>query len=186
MEEVEHIIEVLESTKKALVANNALELKELSDQTIHSASVVQDAGSTTLAVLIYVLSKLIERKNNYKIKSWNKFVKKFNGFISLSILAVKENNQEKYENYLENARNSMATISVNLKPYIQEVIRKASINKASKIYEHGISMEQTAKLLGITQWELSEYTGQKNMTNYHKDLTLDVRKRALMALEFFS
>ena len=43
-----------------------------------------------------------------------------------------------------------------LKEYIQEVFRKAYINKASRIYEHGISRAETAGLLGVTQWELAE------------------------------
>jgi predicted transcriptional regulator len=73
-----------------------------------------------------------------------------------------------------------------MKPYIQEVLRKASINKASKIYEHGISLGQTAQLLGITQWELSEYSGQTNVSDNDYNKTLDIKKRAKMALEFFS
>ena len=65
-------------------------------------------------------------------------------------------------------------------------MHKASVNKASKIYEHGISMGRTAKMLGITQWELSEYTGQKNVPDNPYNETFDVRKRAEMAMEFFS
>ena len=72
-----------------------------------------------------------------------------------------------------------------MKPYINEVLRKASINKASRIHEHGISLGQTAKLLGITQWELSEYIGRKEITDRRYSQTINTKIRAKMAMEFF-
>jgi hypothetical protein len=186
MEEAEHVKEVLESTKKGLLTADPALLRELSNQTIHCASTIQDPGSITIAVLVYALSKLIERRDHLKIKGWDRFVKRFNLFLDLAVKSVKENNEEKYNSYLMAARKSLSTISVSLNHYIEEVMRKASINKASKIYEHGISLGQTAKILGITQWELSEYTGQLNIPDTHYGRTLDIKARAQMALEFFS
>ncbi len=186
MEEAEHILEVLEATKEGIRDFDAIRLRELSNQTIHSASIYQDSGSITLAVIIYTLSKLIERSDYKKIKSWSAFTKKLNSYFDLAILALREDKHEKYEAYLQNIGKSLSGVSPNLKSYIQDVLRKSSISKASKIYEHGISMGQTAKLLGITQWELSEYTGQKSIPDIEYNISLDVKKRAKMALEFFS
>jgi hypothetical protein len=186
MEEVEHVISILEESKKALSKEDAAKLRELSNQTVHSASVFQDAGSITLAVIIYSLGKIIERQDYRKIKRWSESVKKINAMLDISIATLKNKQFDKYPIYLEKTRKVLTSISINLKPYIQEVLRKASINKASKIYEHGISMGQTAQMLGITQWELSEYSGQKESRDREYTTTLDVKKRALMALEFFS
>jgi len=185
MEEVVHVIQVLEAMQESLNKNDANRLRELSNQTIHCASTVQDAGSITLAVIIYTLSKLIERGDNRKIREWSKFQKKFLGLLTLALKSVKEGDFDYYERYLHEARKSLTALSVNLKPYIQEVMRKASINKASRIYEHGISMGHTAQLLGITQWELAEYTGQKVVTEPYGE-TIDIKKRAGMAMEFLS
>jgi hypothetical protein len=184
-EEVLHTIQVLESTKGALLNEDAVSLRNLSDQTIHSACAIQDPGSLTIAVLVYSLSKIIERRDSTRIRSWNDFVKRFNSFLDLAIKALKDNKPDKYESYLVMARNSLSSISINLKPYIQEVFRKASINKASKLYEHGLSLGKTSSLLGITQWELADYTGQRDHTDNIFN-TFDVKKRAKMALEFFS
>ena len=184
--EAGHIIEVLDSTLVALKDEDAAKLKALSNETIHNASVYQDPGNISVAVLVYALSKLIERSDFKQIKNWNKFIKKINLFFSLAISALKQDNFNKYEDYLAQARKSINSISINLKPYIEEVLRKASINKASKIYEHGISLGQTAKILGITQWELSEYAGQTRAPDISYDITLDVQKRAKLAMEFFS
>ena len=186
MEDVDHVISILKETQIAIINKDSSKLQSISNQTVHSASMFQDAGSVTLAVLVYTVSKVIERGDYKKIPNWELFVKRFNSFMGLAILALKENKYEKYPIYLEDARKALTTISINLKQYIQEVLRKASINKASKIYEHGISMGQTAKMLGLTQWELSEYAGQKNMQENFYSKTLDVKKRVQMAVDFFS
>jgi len=184
--EAKHIIEVLQLTLDAIKEKDADRLRELSNQTIHNISVYQDPGNISVAVLVYTLSKLIERKDYERIKNWDKFTKKINMFFSLAISALEKDNFNKYEEYLQSARKSTNSISINLKPYIQEVLRKASINKASKIYEHGISLGRTAQILGVTEWELSEYTGQTKIPDIKYGITLDVEKRAKMALEFFS
>lgn len=186
MEEIPHLIEVIQGAKNGLVKKDAFKLKDLSNQTVHQATAHGDEGCITLAVLIYALSKLIERKDYERIKNWDRFVKKISGFFDLACTALKEEKEDKYNSYLEMSRKTLTSISVNLKPYIQEVMRKAAINKASKIYEHGISMEATAKMLGITQWELSEYTGQKQIPDNPYNEIIDIKKRAQMALEFFS
>lgn len=186
MEEVKHLIEVLEKTKEAIKNEDVLKLNDLSNETLHSASTYQDTGSITIAVIVYALSKLIERKNTLKIKNWKIFINKITSQFSLAITALKEEKIDKYQKYMEMARKSITSTSLNIKPYIQEVLRKASINKASKIYEHGISLGQTANILGITQWELSEYAGQTKVADVRYNQTIDVQKRAKRALEFFA
>ncbi|MBI2632308.1 hypothetical protein HYW75_04860 [Candidatus Pacearchaeota archaeon] len=186
MEEPEHIREVITVTQKSLTSNDALRLNQLSNQTIHSASCLQDPASITLAVIIYTLSKLIERKDFDRIKNWSKFVKKMNSFLNLAVKATEKRNYDLYESYIERARKLFDTLSIKLKPYIEEVLRKSSINKAGKIYEHGISLGQTAKILGITQWELFEYAGQREKLAPTKIKTLDVIKRVKMAMDFLS
>jgi len=84
-----------------------------------------------------------------------------------------------------NARKAIVSASPNLKNYIEEILKKSSINRANKLYEHGISLGQTAKLLGLTQWEISEYAGQSKTDEYVSSL-LSAKQRAKMAMEFFS
>jgi hypothetical protein len=185
-EEVIHRISVLDQVKSALLNKDALSLKDLSNQTIHCASSIQDSGSITIAVLVYALSKIIERDDYQKIKSWDIFVKKFNSFLDLAISALEKNNFEAQERHLLKARQTLELVAHNIHSYVAEVLRKAAINKGSKLYEHGLSLEQTAKLLGITQWELSEYTGQKDVAEVKYNKTLNTKERAKMALDFFS
>jgi len=183
--ECEHAISVLQTTKKALMEKDSLLLNDLSNNMIHSSCSYQDAGSITAAVLIYALSKLMARGDYRKIKNWDLFVKKLNSILDLAILALGEYNSEAYAQHMLRARKALESVSHSLKPYIEEVLRKASINKGGKLYEHGLSAEQTAKLLGITQWELSEYTGQKGGSEINLNRTMSEKRRAQMAFDFF-
>jgi hypothetical protein len=182
-EEINHIIEVIEKSKTALKEENPLELKELSNQIIHSTSVYQTEGLIAISVILYSLSKLIERKEHLSLKDWSTFIEKTNSSLNDAITSLKEDNQKEFEDGLIAIRSSIEKITI--KPFVHEVLRNAAINKASRLYEHGLSLEQTAKLLGISQWELSEYTGQTGIPDVKYASTLDIKKRAKTALEFF-
>jgi len=46
-------------------------------------------------------------------------------------------------------------------------------------------METTAKLLGITVWELAEYAGQTGISDVNLNITLPIKKRIRIAEEIF-
>lgn len=182
MKEKENVIRILKESKLAIEKKDVVKLKELSDQTIHTASTTQDPDNVAIAVIVYSLSKIIERQNS--LEKCKKFCKEVVFSIEGLLSALKTNDQNKIKIYLEKLRNSLNKAG-NVKSYIQDVFRKAAINKASKIYEHGISMEQTAKLLGITVWELAGYAGQKVDSSTEQSKTTDVKKRIKIAMEIF-
>ncbi|MBI3334534.1 hypothetical protein HYZ97_03540 [Candidatus Pacearchaeota archaeon] len=184
--EPEHVSSVLKEARKALLSQDAVKLRELSNQIIHSTTCSQDASHIAAVVLIYAVGKVIERQDYQRIKNWDSFAKRFAGFLELAAQAMQDNNPEAFERHITSARTAFSSISISLKPYIEEVLKKASLNKAGKIYEHGISLGQTAQMLGITQWELAEYAGQAKSEDAKYNTSLNVKKRAEMALEFFS
>jgi len=186
MQERENILRILIETKEALKNNDSFKLKELSNQTIHTASMDQDSDNITVAVLVYALSKIIERKEYQSMKNWEEFYNSISSQIDLAINAIRKKDDKKLRELVESTRAKLEKYSGSLKFYIQDVFRKAQINKASKIYEHGISMEKTAKLLGITMFELASYAGQKpEIANAPLNQTLDVKSRIKTAMEMF-
>jgi hypothetical protein len=186
MKEVEHVISILEGVKTAVVKEDINKLNELSDQTIHTASITQDADNIAIAVIVYSLSKIIQRKKYQNYLGWENFTKSYTLAIENLILALKKNDEMKMKSSLENFRKAISKLSKDLKRYIQDVFRKAQINKASKIYEHGISMEQTARLLGITVWELANYAGQKGEITEQKEIrTISEKERIKLVMEMF-
>ncbi|MEN7982052.1 MAG: hypothetical protein ABFQ65_01235 [Nanoarchaeota archaeon] len=185
MENGDNILRILEETKLALENKDVVKLKELSNQTIHTASVKQDSINIAIAVVVYSLSKILERVNYKKYSDWDKLYKSIVFAIEGSIIAAKSKDEYKLKQKLEMIRKSVGKLSGNLKKYIEDVFRRASISKASRIYEHGISMEKTAKLLGITMYELAEYAGKTGISNMPEGKTTDVKSRIKLVESFF-
>ncbi len=180
-----HIIQVLKESKEAINKKDSLKLKELSNQTIHCAASNQDSGSVSIAVIIYALSKIIEREDYKKIKNWAKLSRKILSCLELASKATEQDNLEAFEKYIVLIRKTISTASPSMKNYLDEILKKAEINKAGKFYEHGLSLGKTAELLGISQWEVSEYTGQSR-TNDYTASPLSVRERVKLTMEFLS
>lgn len=185
MIEKEHILNILKDVKKAVKEKEIIKLKELSNKTIHSSSIDQDPENITLAVIIYSLSKIIERTNYSEYKNWRGFFEKFMEHIDNSISYLEKDDVVKFAEELEKIRTDVSELTGDLKKNIQDVFKKASINKASKIYEHGISMEKTSKLLGISLFELAEYAGQTGISDINLNITMPVKKRIKLAMDFF-
>lgn len=185
MQEKENVLRILQEAKAAIRDNNSLRLKELSNQTIHTASIAQDPDNIAVAVAVYSLSKIVERKEYQTFEGWKDFYKTVNLAVDNSINAIKKNDDKKLTESLMLIQKTISKLSGKLKNYIQDVLRKAQINKASKIYEHGISMEKTASLLGITMFELASYVGQKPDGNMSLSKTIDVKSRIKTAEEMF-
>ena len=62
MQEKENVIDILEKTKSAVEREDILLLKDLSNRTIHTASIYADSDNIAVAVAVYSLSKILERK----------------------------------------------------------------------------------------------------------------------------
>ncbi len=185
MQEKENVLRILQEARTAVKEDNSIKLKELSNQTIHTASITQDADNIAVAVAVYSLSKIVERREYRNFPGWKDFYKTVMLCIDDSINAIKKNDDKKLKDSLMLIRKSVSKLSGKLKSYIQDVFRKAEINKASKIYEHGISMEKTASLLGITMFELASYAGQKPDGEAPLSKTIEVKSRIKTAMDMF-
>ena len=183
--EKENVLDILLKAKKALKEKDILTLKDLSNRTVHSASIYQDTDSITIAVLIYALAKTVERTKYQTYREWPFFEKNFLENIDKAIADLGNNLLEPFRQDLLQIRNAIDKISGHFHIYIEEVFRKAMINKASRLYEHGISLAQTASLLGITQFELAEYAGKTGISDVDLSITLDIKTRIKNALELF-
>jgi len=185
LEEVENILVILEQAKKAIQKEEIVEIKDLSNQTIHTASIYQDPDNISLAVVLYALSKILERSNYRDYKEWPKFQKFYEESIERAILALKRKDLDLYREQIDNIREYEKKLSGNFKEHLEEVFRKAQINKASRLYEHGVSLEKTAKILGVTLWELNNYVGKTGIADVNLAYTMDIEDRIKIAQEIF-
>jgi len=154
------ILNVLRQTVEYVKKGETYKLRDLSDHVIKNATIFQDHHSISIAVTIYSLSKI------YKGKVDNVVVKHLNN--SISYLEVGDVNG--YENEIKLIIKDISKKSEETKFYIEEVLERSQIKKASKMYEHGISMGQVAESLGISVWDLMDYIGKTRIpdANGHK------------------
>jgi len=155
MEEVvrQDILSVLAQAEKYILESKISDLKELSNHTIHNCSIFQDHDSIIIAVLIYSLSKVMEKTNG----EFSSRVLKSISYARNNLMLKKE---EEYRSEIQKLMDYISKTDSMTRKYIQEVIQQAMVKKGGRIYEHGISMARTASILGITPWELMAYVGQ--------------------------
>ena len=135
------------------------DLRELSNHTIHNASIFQDEDSISIAVLVYSLSKVMERKEG-----------KMNYGAILSLLKdakkrLEQNRIDEYRRTIRKLFDFISGLDSKLKLYIEEVINQAQIKKGTRIYAHGISLARASEIMGISQWELMGYIGKTHLTD---------------------
>lgn len=183
--ERKNVLVILRNTRKALKTDDALLLREMSNRTIHSASITKDPTGLVIAVTVYTLSKIISRKDYRQHKGWKAFFSRVSKDVNKAIEHIEKNKIKAFHKDMEDIRQAVGDLSGRLKVYIKDVFRMAQINKASRLYEHGISRAETSRLLGITQWELAEYVGITGIADVTLSLTMPIKERIKFTRSLF-
>ena len=173
------VLQDLVQIMKSKEVGNISQVKTLSNHLIHNASVFQDENSISLAILIYSLSKIMERKQN------NLDFKKIAAMLNSCVSSLKANDDENLRKSIKNMLDFIRTIDAKLKLYINEVINQAEIKKGCKLCEHGISVARASQVLGISRWELMHYLGQTTLIDQFSE-PINVAQRLKFARSLFS
>lgn len=180
------ITSILKDALLTIKQNDTEKLRKISDHTIHDASIFQDKHSTSIAVIIYSLSKIFE-KNNYKeYENWNLFKMKCVKHLEKAKDYLAIDQEKKYNNEIKMLYRLIAEIEKELGMFITQVLNQAEIKKGSRIYEHGISIGRTAELLGISPWDLMSYVGQTKIAEMGPAEKKSVKERMDFTKKLFS
>ncbi len=174
----EDVLAVLKDVINALKKEDYSALSEISNHTIHDASIFQEDDPLTIAVLVYALSKVINRclERGQACPLVVPTLQKAHD-------ALQQDDDNAYRAVIKRLLKEISDYDAQLKLYIQQVIEQARIKKASKLHEHGISIARTAELLGLSQWELQSYIG-KTVTDVPSD-GMKLTERLRRARELF-
>jgi len=171
---LDRVIQILKSKED----KDTIEIKNLSNHTIHNASVFQDQCSISIAVIIYALSKIIERKKfELNLSKMIRNLEKARKFL---------NNDDMYgfSLALKKLFSEISKIDSGLKLYAQHVINEAQVKKGCKLCEHGLSTEKASQVIGVSQWDLMNYLGN---TKFKENIAgVDVKSRLKFARGLFS
>ncbi|PLW79886.1 hypothetical protein C0585_05520 [Candidatus Woesearchaeota archaeon] len=170
------ILSVLDNSLRFIDSNDYISLKDMSNHVIHNASIFQDTDSINIAVLIYSISKIFYRDKDMNPKIV-RFLRDAKGYLFNS-------RYKDYEKTIKKLYKAISKEDSKIGMYIGEVIEMAEVKKGSKIYDHGISLAQSAEILGISQWELMDYIGKTKISDsFEKDG--EVKKRLEFAKSLF-
>ena len=185
MKEDGNVLRILRDARRFVKEDNAAELKSLSNQTIHAATISQDGDNIVIAVLVYSLGKVLERDHYRSMEGWSEFHKSVVKNLGLAIGALEKGSVKNVRVYLGRIRNSLNEIEGDLGRYVKDVFKKAEINKAFKLYEHGLSTEKTAELLGVSLWDMASYIGQSHIGDAKIAVSMPVKDRVKIAEGIF-
>ena len=154
-----------------------IRLRRLSDHTVHDSSIFQDGFSLSVGVLIYSLSKIIERTKNVNVASVRKLMEE-------AIISFEKKKDDAGRKSLRQILSIIAQADEEYGRYVQQGIPQAAVKKASSLYRHGLSIMKTAELLGVSMWDLQSYLGATNI--YEQDIDISsVRQRLTFARSLF-
>lgn len=180
-----NIVRVLKKARKHLREGEYDSLGRLSDETIDSATVHQDALNVIVAVLVYSMYKVFQRENYRRMKGWDRFYALVIEKVDLMVKSGQKGDREGMLQVAGEIRHSLNFLYGDLGDYIKDVFRKAEINKAFRLYEHGISGARTANLLGVSLWDLSSYIGQAKVNEANSEDSIHFSKRYKKLERFF-
>jgi hypothetical protein len=180
-----NIQDVLQQTITAVELRDTYLIKKLSNYTIHSASIFQDEYSISIAVILYSLSKIMERHRYKEEREWSQIYLFFLGRLKKALLTVQQNKLKSYQNIMQQVFKKISKVDSEIALYVEEVLEKSRVNKGSRIYEHGISLARVAEILGVSEWELMSYVGKTQIIDDEKTIT-NVRARLKYARGIFN
>lgn len=156
------ILDVLEQAMTIWQAQDHHALGELSNHVIHDASIFQDDDSVSVAVMVYALSKVLQRccEEGVACAQLGPSLQQMHD-------ALAAGKDDEYRALMRTIIEEIKNVDQKLHLYITEVMEKARVKKASKMHEHGISLARTAELLGVSQWELQDYIGKTRIPEAH-------------------
>lgn len=171
------VIEIL----KVKEARDVVELRELSNHTIHDASIYQDLDSISIAVLVFAVYKILESGLAIPAKDYNLILSLF----KRANESLQVNKFGKYNQSISGLFKAVRGLDKKIKLYIEEVLERARIKKGSKLVEHGLSIGRAAEIMGITQWELMAYMGKTQLMEKYEIRGLSVKERLAYAEGIF-
>jgi len=180
----EDIIKILRKAIPTIRKEDVYALKDLSNNTVHDASIFQDKDSILVAIIIYALSKIIARSQG-RTDEWDEAKDEIIKEIERMHTFLQEDKSDEYKSKVKKLLSVMGKLDKDLHLYIEDIFEKARIIKGAKLYEHGISLGRVADFLGISQWELMSYVGKTQIVDRYVEEVIPVNIRLDHAKKIF-
>jgi hypothetical protein len=172
----EDVHKVMLGVKKALKDEDTAAIKDLSNHTIHNASIFQDRFSISVATAVYSLAKILEneRVKRHHPEEWKGFIDEVNKVIDELEACAADKKCVDLDEKIKALIKTIASFDEKFTEYVGFVMEKAKIKKGAEMYRHGISLSKVSEVLDVSMWELMDYVGK---TKVHEGPTTRAAKQ---------
>lgn len=174
------ILKILQETLDAFNRGDYMALKEISDHTIHNASIYQDHSSVSMAVIVFSIFKIASRSEGREKQVCKEIITALKDAFEL----LKRDRVNEYKMAVKKIFRKVSAVDQRFRIHIEQVINQAEVKKGSRLYEHGISMARAAEMLGVTEWELMNYVGKTRILEL-ETAPFDIKARVSFAKKIF-
>lgn len=171
------ILSILKKSYESIKRKEYYKLKNISDNIIHNSVITQDESCILLTVIVYSLSKFYERENYREYDDFKVLDNTIITELKKALNSVSNNKIIDYEQSLREILNVYRKLTSKLSGHVKDIIENAKINRASRLYEHGVSLGRTAEILGISEFDLMSYAGKTGISDVSLGVSRKIKDR---------
>jgi hypothetical protein len=171
----ERVDKWLKELSDYLEKDNVVGLKDLSNHLIEQAVTTKDKRVASLSLIAYGLSKLASKPHLVETKRWSQFKTHMLGHLEQEI--KKPETKEHVEEILEDLIKEVTDFDKEAGNYIFDIIQKARIKQASRVYAMGASLSRAAEVTGASERDLLRYIGTTKIHDQPYTKTKKVTER---------
>ena len=149
---------MLDKLRKAFRTKDIPALKRLSNQAIERAAMTEDRYLVNISLIAYAFSKLLSKQHILESDEWERFVEDVDSDLE-EAMKMKEEDKP-LEGILEkDIIRDISQIDASLGNYVLDLIAKARVKQASRIYAMGLSLDKAISLTHADRFQLLSYIG---------------------------
>lgn len=160
--------------KKAFKERSVKKIKRVQYECIEHIAVEFNHNVFNLAILCFMLNKMISKPRYWRKKGIAGYLKKIE--TSLDKLAKSYKKEEEVSQILEKLMSTVNTLDIYDKRFVHGLIENAKIKIGSTLYAKGITLGVAVDLSGANKNEIMEYIGKTTMPERLKE-PIDIRER---------
>lgn len=178
------VTEALKEMLNALMTNELSQLKKISDRCISSFALGEEKDLLEVAIVSYVLAKVLEKPRYWDKKIKREFVERVEENLHNAVASIDENRPDDMRTYLSSISNDLKAFDTEDKRYIQSIFNKARLRFASYLYAQGFSLGNAIALTGTTKSAVMSYSG-KTLMHDRAGKTKSIEERLKNARKIF-
>ncbi len=178
----EFILEKTKEIKSAFEKHRINSLKKIQYECIEHLAVEFNNNVFNLAIICYMLSKMISKPRYWKTRGITGYIKKIN--FSLDKIISNYEKEEKISKTFQEIMNTIHTLDIHDKKHIYNLIEGAKLKIGSSLYAKGMTLGVASDLSGADRIEIMQYVGKTTIHEKVKE-PIEIKKRMEIVRNIF-